>query len=248
VRPVALALLLVPRTASAADAPPAAATTEAPATAHEAAPIHGFTYSAKRAATLGAATYGHTASGAYQLGGRVFGSPIERLIVIADAHRAFNKNFVPSLAVIVRVYDGNGLVIGALAKGKAQGFTGQEIEGEAELGAIVGYHQGRAHLDVNTVGGSALGEEREMDAEAKLRAGYDVASYLRVGIDGQARMRLVGDKRLPGDRTWDWVVGPQVLASYKNFYTAAMAGPATYAYAGSGVGFLATITLGATTL
>jgi hypothetical protein len=39
-----------------------------------------------------------------------------------------------------------------------------------------------------------------------------------------------------------------VLASYKNFYAALSAGPATFGYGAGGVGFLGSLALGATTL
>lgn len=246
--PFVLALLF-PVSALADDRAEAPTSRDRPTVAHEAAPIHGFTYSAKPAAALGAATFGSTVARDALFGGRVFGSPIDRLIVIGEAQRAFDKQFVPSLAAIVRLYGGDGLVIGALGKAKARGFSGApEVEAEAEVGAIVGYHRARIHFDANAIAGSALGDEREIDTEARLRVGYDVLGFLRIGIDGQARVRLVGDQRLPGDRTWDWVVGPQILASYRWFYAAASAGPATFGYAGRGVGFLTSLTIGATTL
>lgn len=258
VRALVVCVLLLTATAHADDRGETATGSSEPRPehGHEAAPVHGFTYSplGSPAGTVGAAAFDQTVLGSvdpsHRFGGRVFGSPIDRLTLLAEGHRAFSGALVPAATAIVRLFGGrDGFSLGALAKAKAEGFTaGRDTKGEAEAGVLVGYHHARFHLDANGFAGVGLGEEREMDGEAKLRTGFDVLPYLRVGIDGQARVRLLGDGKLAGDRTWDWVIGPQVLASYRNLYTAVAAGPATFGYAGAGVGFLGSVTVGATTL
>jgi hypothetical protein len=80
------------------------------------------------------------------------------------------------------------------------------------------------HLDVNGVAGTAF-EETERDAEGLVRVGYDVLPYLRVGGETRLRYRIAGDVTLPGGRTWDGIIGPQVLGHYNAFFGALTGGP-----------------------
>ena len=98
------------------------------------------------------------------------------------------------------------------------------------------------HLDGNTIFGVAF-EEAESDWELLTRAGYDVLPFLRLGGEGRARVRLSGDVTLPGGRTWDMFLGPQVLGYYGAFFGAVTAGPSTVGIA-DGVGWLAIATVG----
>lgn len=151
--------------------------------------------------------------------------------------------FVPA-AALVKLYGTEDFVFSALANGKVQGFSGPEVEGEAELGFLLGIHHGAVHLDANALGGARLGEEREMDGEARLRMGMDVHPHVRLGFDSIARLRLVGDRRLPGDRVWDFTAGPQVLGSWRRFFASLTAGPTTVSRSAKGVGWLASVSLG----
>jgi hypothetical protein len=71
------------------------------------------------------------------------------------------------------------------------------------------------------------GDDGEIDAEGRLRFGRDLGSLARLGVDGQARFRLAGDRPLAGGRTWDFAGGPQILFGSKHFYGALTGGPAT---------------------
>lgn len=249
---LSFAFILLPLSAHADDqgtsTRPPSASTEA---AHATAPVHAWTYSAAGtpAATVGAASFGSMLGGrsdptSFGIGGRVFGAPIDGLTLLGEAERSTSGKFLPSAAAIVRLYQSDGFVFGALAKGKAKGFGGPEIEGEGELGLLVGFHRAALHVDANAMAGAGLGEEREMDGEARLRLGVDVHPHVRVGFDSIVRVRMLGDARLPGDRTWDFAVGPQVLGSWKSLYASLTAGPATAGWAAPGVGWLTTLALG----
>lgn len=248
-----------PRTALAADDVGAndGSAGVAPPTALTAPPIHGFTYSAGGAApkTYGAATTGSALAGSGQktglgIGLRVWGSPIDRLTIVADGERRVTGEFSPTAGAMVRLYGApNGpFVLGVIGKWKAEGFgSGKEIESEAETGILVAVHQGSFHLDANALAGVGLGDEAEADAEARLRVGFDIRDYFRLGLDGQFRKRIGGDRLLPGGRTWDFVGGPQVLASWKNFFASLTVGPSTMGWEGKNVGWLAMASIGGTT-
>jgi hypothetical protein len=223
-------------------APPRDAKTEVP--------IVAYTYSATGApaGTYGAYLYGtglgasrQTATG----GGGVtaWGSPVDRLTLVADAPRDVYLlgHFAPSFAAILRLLGraNEGWSLGALAKYKVEGFgtdPGGDLESEIEGGLLLSYGQRRGlHFDLNAITGFGLTEEGEIDTEGRLRLGYDVASMVRVGIDGQGRYRLAGTRSLPNGALWDFAGGPQVVVGTGHFFGALTGGPATMGVTSSGV-------------
>jgi hypothetical protein len=223
-------------------------------------PIVAYTYSAGgvTAKTYGVQLYGLglMASGQDSVvggGGAVWGSPIDRLTIIVDGQRNLSKDFSPSAAAIVRLYgDGReGLTLGALGKFKIDGFgkgpDGEEVESEVEAGGLLSYASAGFHLDVNAVYGVGLGDEGEMDSEGRLRVGYDVGSWARVGLDSQARVRVAGPLTLANGRSWDFAAGPQMLAYSGNFFGAVTAGPTTMGLVSDKVGWTALLSAGGTT-
>ncbi|HEX8794728.1 MAG TPA: hypothetical protein VF765_27465 [Polyangiaceae bacterium] len=223
-------------------APPRDAKTEVP--------IVAYTYAATGApaGTYGAYLYG-TGLGASKQnatgGGGVtaWGAPIDRLTLVADAPRDVYLlgHFAPSFAAIVRLLGraNEGWSLGALAKYKVEGFgtdPGGDLESELEGGLLLSYGERRGfHFDLNAITGFGLTEEGEVDTEGRLRLGYDVASMVRVGIDGQGRYRLAGSKALPNGALWDFAAGPQIVVGTGHFFGALTGGPATMGITSSGV-------------
>jgi hypothetical protein len=161
-------------------------------------------------------------------------SPFDRLTMVADAARDVRGPFTPSLAGIARIVGDarEGFALSALGKFKVDGFAegpNREIESEIESGLLLSYARSGWHLDTNAIGGIGLGDDGEADVEGRARAGYDITERVRVGIDGQLRARVAGANRLPGDRTWDFAVGPQALFTLKPIFFAFTAGPTTSA-------------------
>lgn len=202
------------------------------------------------ALTIGGAAFGE-GTGAYKgperphLGGgvRVWGSPIDRLTILADGERRETTDeFAPSVSLQVRILGSRaeGWALGGLARYKAEGFA--ELGGEAEFGLLGSYARHHVHFDANAVMGTAF-EEQERDIEGLARAGYDVLPYLRLGGEGRIRYRVAGDATLPGARTWDGIVGPQVLGHYNAFFGAVTGGPANVGIV-SKVGWAAIATVG----
>jgi hypothetical protein len=199
--------------------------------------------------TIGGAAFGE-ATGAFKgteahLGGgvRVWGSPIDRITLLADGERRETTNeFAPSASLQVRILGSraDGWALAALGRYKAEGFD--ELGGEAEFGALGSYARHHVHLDVNGVVGTAF-EETESDAEGLVRVGYDVLPYLRVGGEGRIRYRIAGDYTLPGGRDWDGIVGPQVLGYYRVLFGAVTGGPSTVGLTAK-VGWAAIATIG----
>jgi hypothetical protein len=185
-------------------------------------------------------------------GGTVWGAPIERVTLIADAQRDVIGNFAPSAAMVVRIVGapGEGFSLGVLGKFKVEGFgvgPNHEMESEIEGGVLASYARRGWHLDLNAIGGFGTGDDGEVDAETRVRAGRDVGSLLRLGVDGQARFRLAGDRALLGNRTWDFAGGPQVLVGSSHFFGAITGGPATMGVVDK-LGWTAVATIGGTTL
>lgn len=227
---------------------------------HRELPIVAYTYTAfgVPSRTLGMQGYGlgiiaagqdSIASG----GGTVWGSPIDRLTLVVDARRNLSRNFSPSAAAIFRLIgDGReGLTFGALGKFKIDGFAAgprnDEIESEVELGALFSYASGGWCADVNAIAGRGTGDEGETDAEARLRLGRALGSSVRVGVDGQARIRLAGPQYLPNGRTWDFSAGPQVLVYMGNLFGSLTAGPTMTALLSTNIGWSAMLAAGGTT-
>jgi hypothetical protein len=204
-------------------------------------PITAFAYSATGAPakTLGAYGYGLGLAGSgqrFSAGGGVtaWGSPIDRLTLVADALRDVYllDHFAPSFAAVVRLLGraDDGFSLGALAKYKVEGFgtdANGDLESEIEGGLLLSYVHRQLHVDVNTITGVGLTEDGEIDTEARLRLGYDVGPLVRVGVDGQGRWRLAGTKNPPGNRTWDFGGGPQVVVGGKSFFGSLTTGPTT---------------------
>ena len=215
------------------------------------APVVALTHSARAPSTpgygaslMGSGTF--ALSGAVskdtQLGGgmRLWGSPIESLTLLAEAQRRDNGEFAPSLALQVRFWQDERWAVGALARFRSEGFA--EIGGELELGLLGSYDAGAAHLDLNAVVGRGF-EEAETDGELALRLGYDVLGWLRAGVESRLRYRLTGDTLLPGGRSWDAVGGPQLSASFDQFFTSLLTGPSNVGVV-SGVGWASLLTFG----
>jgi len=208
-----------------------------------------FTHSAfgARAGKLGAHGFGSAqwaeSGGAGRGGVTVYGSPFNRLTLLATGERRLDGRYGPTASLAYRVLGSveQGWSVAAMGAYKAEGFA--EIEGEIELGALFSMARDGWHLDVNGVAGGGLEESEEFDAETKVRGGYDATNWLRVGFDSRGRYRLRGPVLLAGDRKWDVIGGPQVTASWSRFYGSALVGATTVDVA-SGVGAVSWLTLG----
>jgi hypothetical protein len=223
-------------------------------------PIVAYTYSAAGAPakTYGVQAYGLglVASGQDAVvggGGALWGSPVDRLTIIVDGQRNVSRDFAPSAAAIVRLY-GNGregLTIGALGKFKIDGFGkgpgGDEVESELEFGALLSFASAGFHLDGNAIGGRGLGDDGEVDTEGRLRFGYDLGDWVRLGLDNQVRVRVSGPLNLPNGRSWDFASGMQLLGYSGNFFGALTAGPTTMGLVSKNVGYTALLSIGGTT-
>lgn len=199
-------------------------------------PLVAFTHTAHGAPTrsFGAQGFGMglVASGQKSVGGglRVWGSPVERLTLLAEGERDLRGDLSPSATAVVRLLGtgARGWSLGVLGKFKANGFapdvTG-EIETELETGLLASYVRAGFHLDANAIAGFGLGDAGEADVEGRLRLGQDLGRFVRAGVDGQLRA-LVAGPRLPyGPGTWDFVAGPQVVVGSSAFFGALTAGP-----------------------
>jgi hypothetical protein len=219
-----------------------------------------YAYSAHgaRARTLGAQAYGVGLTAAGQrgtLGGGVslWGSPIDRVTLIGDGQRNLFGDFSPSFAIVGRLLGADdGWSLGALGKFKVDGFAGgpqrDEVESEIESGLLLSYAHAAWHLDANAIGGVGTGDEGEVDAEGRLRFGRDVGSLLRLGVDGQARLRVAGPRTLPNGRTWDFAAGAQALVGSRLFFGALTLGPTTTGTLTDAVGWHALLSIGGSTL
>ena len=224
-------------------------------------PIVAYTYQAYGASAGGYGAQltglGLAATGQRAIGGggaTVWGAPIERLTIVADAQRNFFGNFSPSAAVVFRLLGtpGDGFSLGALGKFKVDGFAGgpskDEIESEIELGVLASYVRAGWHFDANAIAGRGTGDDGETDAEARLRIGRDLGQWVRVGVDGQARVRLAGPKYLPNGQIWDFAAGPQIVIGSKRFYGALTGGPATMGLLSPNVGWTIVASIGASSI
>jgi hypothetical protein len=214
-------------------------------------PTVAFTHSAfgVSAGTIGGAGYGESsgpfqASPSPQFGGglRIWGSPIDRLTLFADAERREEgeRKFAPSASVQVRILGdrARGWALSLLGRYKAEAFA--ELGGEAEFAVLGSYARRGLHLDGNAIVGVGF-EDEESDGELLGRVGYDVLPFLRVGGEARGRYRLSGDVSLPGGRSWDAFLGPQVLGYYDAFFGALTAGPSNVGIANTGWLAIATI-------
>jgi hypothetical protein len=196
-------------------------------------PVLAFTHSAfgSRSGKVGAHGFGYgtgASSGSVGGGGlTVYGSPLNRLTLLATAERHADGTFAPHASLAYRVLGSieDGWALAAMGTYKAEGFA--EVEGEVELGALFSIMRDRWHFDLNAVAGGGFEASEELDAEAKLRLGYDVADWARLGVDGRARYRLRGDRELAGGRKADFIGGPQFTVSWSQFYGSALAGVST---------------------
>jgi hypothetical protein len=220
--------------------------------AREAAPQLGYATSAfgAPAQSLGASAGGGVQSEAASPNGRgwgasgtIFGSPIDRLTLIGAVERHADATSFPSAMAIFRLYGAraDGFALAVSVRYKTEGFA--EIGGETELGLLTSFVRGRWRGDLNAVVGAGF-EEGEADFEAKARVGYDLFRVVRLGLDGQLRRRLAGDRALVGGRRFDFVAGPQLSVGLGRFYAALTAGPSTVDVA-TGIGFSASASFGA---
>jgi hypothetical protein len=221
-------------------------------------PILAYTYAAHgvSAKTIGVQAYGlglvaRGQDGALGGGGAVWLSPIDRLTLVMDGQRNVARDFSPSAAAVVRLFgDGReGFTLGALGKFKIDGFgkgpNGDEVESELEMGALLSFAEAGWHVDANGIAGRGIGDEGEMDAEGRLRLGRDIGSWVRVGLDGQARARGAGPMTLANGRTWDFAAGAQVLAYSGPLFGSLTTGPTTTGLVTNNVGFTAMLSVGA---
>jgi hypothetical protein len=226
---------------------------------------YAYTAHGASAKSLGAMAYGLGVGAAGQkgiLGGgvTVWGSPIDRLTLVGDAQRNVFGNFSPSFAAIVRLLGkaDDGWSLGALGKFKVEGFgrpgglgtppaEPDEIESELETGLLLSYGRDGYHLDVNAIAGFGMGDDGEIDTEGRVRLGYDVTRMLRVGVDGQGRVRANGPQYLPNGKTSDFAAGPQLVVGSKAFFGSLTGGPATMGLISDRVGWNVVASVGGTT-
>ncbi len=224
-------------------------------------PIVAYTYQAYgvSAGTMGAQLTGLGLAGSGQraiAGGglTVWGAPIDRLTLIGDGQRNVFGNFAPSAALVYRLLGtpGDGFSLAALGKFKVDGFAGgpnkDEVESEIELGVLASYVRDGWHFDLNAIAGRGTGDDGETDAEARVRAGKDVGRWVRIGVDGQTRVRLAGPKYLPNRQIWDFAAGPQIMIGTRHFYGALTGGPATMGLLSPNVGWTVVASVGGSTL
>lgn len=229
---------------SAYEAPASAEITKRTGTslaATDEAPVTAYAYSARGSTpgVLGAQGYTLSLSGHGQrssVGGgvRVWYTPVERLTLLVDAPRDayLQGHFAPSAAAIIHIFGktNDGFSIANIVRYKVEGFgtdPNGDIETEIESGLLFSYVRSRLHLDLNTITGFGLTEEREIDTEGRLRFVYDVTPILRLGIDGQGRYRLSGTAKLINGGIYDFAGGPQLVIGSGRFFGAITAGPTT---------------------
>src|SRR5262249_9310313 len=159
-----------------------------------------------------------------QGGARLWGSPVDRLTFLLEVDRRDFGAAAPSATIAVRVLGSRaaGWAVGAAATYRAEGFA--NIVGEIEGSLLLSFARYGLHAAVNGVFGGAFAE-REMDSEVKLRLGYDVTSWLRIGGDSRFRMRVGGGKYLAGGRSFDAIGGPELVFGYKHFFATVSGGP-----------------------
>jgi len=257
---IAIGLLLSSRTAfaqaGAADTPSESESgTHSAADLQRALPNVAYAYTANGASykTIGLQAYGLGMAARDQDpviggGGAVWGSPVRRLTLIVDVHRNASRAFSPSAAAIVTMYQNEGFTLGALGKFKIDGFAGgpdrDEGESEVEIGGLASYGLYGWYADLNAIGGRGTGDDGETDVEGRLRMGRAVVPWLRVGVDGQARVRIAGPRYLPNGRTWDFVGGAQAIVNGNSFFGSLTAGPTTTGLLSKNVGWTVVASVG----
>jgi hypothetical protein len=146
-------------------------------------------------------------------GMHIAASPIGRLTLQGFVGRGRDGRWAPTAGAHVRILgeQARGFALGAMARYRTEGFT--EAGGEAEAGLTLGFKRSGLVLDANALAGVGVEEKEagESDAEFAGRAGYDVASWVRLGVQGQGRRRLTGDRVLINGKTWDASVGPVLM-------------------------------------
>jgi hypothetical protein len=181
-------------------------------------------------------------------GVRVGLSPLPRLTLHGLIGRDAAGRFSPVVTGHDRLLGSldEGFALGVLGQYKAEGFS--ELGGEAEVGLTSALRSGRFSMMGNLVAGLGVEEEEvgEMDAELKLRVGYDLGDSFRVGAEGQVRNRLAGDNLLAGGRKWDALGGPQLMWLGGPIALAMSFGPTTVGVK-DGVGTYGMVTLAAVT-
>jgi hypothetical protein len=183
-------------------------------------------------------------------GATVWGAPIARLTIMADAQRNVWGNFSPSAAVVAHIAGDrrDGWSLGALGKFKIEGFAAgprrDEIESEVEAGLLGSFQRLGWRLDLNAIGGIGTGDEGEADVEGRLRAGRNLGSLFWLGVDGQIRLRVSGPKYLPNGRTWDFASGPQLLLGSGRFYGALTTGVATMGLQSRSLAYVSIVSAG----
>jgi hypothetical protein len=144
---------------------------------------------------------------------------------------------------------GDGFTLGALGKLKVEGFgtgPGGETEAELEGGLLVSYARNGWHGDLDAITGVGLGDDGEIDSEARLRLSRDLGRVVRIGVDSQARYRVAGTRPLLGGRMGDFIAGAQVLFGTSHFYGSVTGGPSTVGTP-SGLGWMTVVSIGGST-
>jgi hypothetical protein len=184
---------------------------------------------------LGAAGASSTATGVVPplrggAGARIWGSPVDRLTLFVEVAKPLDDKdnaAKPSVGATVRIVGSRakGWALGAGLLYRTDGFA--DLGGELEGSLLFSLARGGVHADANVTFGGAVVDKEEADGEAKLRFGYDVTSWLRIGVDGRFRYRLAGVTTLPGNRLGDAVGGPELVFGYKHFFFSVDGGPST---------------------
>ena len=129
------------------------------------------------------------------------GSPLSRLTLYGLFGRDGKGNFSPSVSAQFAVLGGarEGYALSLLAQYKAEGFT--EAGGELESGLFAAFRRHGWYVNLGALVGFGLEEEGEeaygkeeegeVDAEGKLRVGYEVLSALRLGVVARFREQLL---------------------------------------------------------
>jgi hypothetical protein len=179
-------------------------------------------------------------------GVRVGWAPLDRLTIHGFAGRDAQGRFSPVITGHFRLLGSleEGYALGAVGQYKAEGFD--ELGGEVEVGLTGGLRRGRFSLMGNVVTGFGVDPEEsgEVDGEAKLRLGFDMAGGFRIGAEGQVRRRFSGPNLHPNGKSWDALGGPQLLWASGPMVVAFSFGPTNVSVA-DGTGTFAMLSVAA---
>jgi len=217
-------------------------------------PVVGYTYHASGARNrmLGVQAYGgtftdSTAPASLTGGGLVWGSPFERLTLLAEGQRTLTGDFKPAAGAIIHVATIQTFSIGVLGRLKLQGFAaapGAEVESEAELGALLSLASGAWFAHWNGIMGKGLDGEGETDVESRLRLGRQFGSWVQFGIDTQLRKRLIAPKASSNGPSFDFAAGLEVAVGDSALYAVLTTGPSSIGREDAGLGWASLASVG----